>query len=198
MKFMNIQKLLLIIISFSIFACAVAQEDSIRAIEEITPSKIDTSHSPKIATLMSTALPGLGQIYNHSYWKVPVIYAGLYGFGYMFQQNHSGYRDFRNAYDAYLQPYADAGTTPDATETIIINGTAYSPFYAKQQRDAYRRSRDLALIGMGAWYILNIIEAYVDAHMFSFDVSDDLTLHYQPQFFIHHTSIAGLGVRLQF
>src|SRR5690606_6454807 len=91
-----------------------AQEDTIYSDNTIVIQQ-EKNHSPKIATILSAALPGLGQVYNKSYWKVPVIYAGFAGLGYVVSQNHIFYSDFKNQYDAY-RTYSEreiaAGRTP--------------------------------------------------------------------------------------
>jgi hypothetical protein len=164
--------------------------------------KPKTEHSPKRATIYSTIAPGLGQIYNKSYWKVPVIYSGFAGLGYIISQNHIFYSDFKDVYDSY-QSYAaaeeKAGRTPNSDTLLTVRGlTSYSIYNVKEGRDYYRRRRDLAIIGIGAWYVLQIIEAYVDAHMFSFDISDDLSFHYRPTFLDATKPVSGLSISLQF
>lgn len=166
-----------------------AQEDTIYSDNTIVIQQ-EKNHSPKIATILSAALPGLGQVYNKSYWKVPVIYAGFAGLGYVVSQNHIFYSDFKNQYDAY-RTYSEreiaAGRTPQTDTLLTVRGVdGYSVFSVKEGRDYYRRRRDLAIIGIGALYFINIIEAYVHAHMFTFDISENLSIRYAP--FYHFSS----------
>ena len=127
-----------------------------------------TIHSPKKATLMSAVLPGLGQIYNRKTWKVPIIYVGLGGFTYMAIRNQSTFNSFKQAYidrsngdiDEYYGTYTDQG---------LLN-----------EMDAYRRNRDLNLLGDLLIYILQIVDANVDANLFDFDVSNDLSFRIEP------------------
>lgn len=126
---------------------------------------------PRRASIMSAVIPGLGQVYNRKYWKVPVIYAGLGAFGWIFKQNNDQYQFYRRNLRAV---YDDDPNTK--------NETHYSPDQLQSQKVYYKRYRDLAAIGMGAIYLLNIIDANVDAHLRTFDVSDDLSLRAGPWF----------------
>ncbi|MFO7869549.1 MAG: DUF5683 domain-containing protein [Bacteroidales bacterium] len=159
-------------------------------------------HSPQKATIYSTILPGLGQVYNKSYWKVPVIYGGFAALGYVISQNHIFYSDFKNEYDSYQEYVTEeeaAGRTPNSDTLLTVRGVqSYSVYNVKEGRDYYRRRRDLAIIGIGSWYILQIIEAYVDAHMFSFDISDDLSVRYRPTFFDVALPVSGVSVSVRF
>ncbi len=123
-------------------------------------------HSPTRATIYSAVLPGLGQAYNKNYWKIPVIYAGFGGLGYGIYFYQSYYNDFRNAY---------------LNEELTVGGNTYTTLeQVRVDRDWYRRNRDLCIIGASAWYLLNILEAYVYANLFDFDVSDDLSFRISP------------------
>ena len=127
-------------------------------------------HSPRKATLMSTFCPGLGQIYNKKYWKVPVIYVGFAALAYSINFNQSKYKTYLNAYKDGLNNVPDAYTN-------IYN---YNPEYLNNLQHYYHRYRDLSVIGVAALYLLNVVDACVDAHLFSFDVSENLSLHVQP------------------
>lgn len=119
---------------------------------------------------MSACLPGLGQIYNRKYWKVPVIYAGLGTFGYLTYYMHTQYRDFKIAY--ILRTDGDSNTVDDLPE--------YSEGQLKENVDFYRRYRDMNAVIAAAFYALNIIDATVDAHLFTFDVSDNISFRIGP------------------
>jgi hypothetical protein len=121
---------------------------------------------PRRATLMSALLPGLGQVYNRKAWKVPIIYAGLGGFGYMFIVNNNEYRYYRKN---LIAVYDEDPTT--------VNTSGYSGDQLRLLKVQYRRYRDIGIIGMSLIYIFNIIDANVDGHLKTFDVSDDLSLH---------------------
>ena len=121
---------------------------------------------------MSAVLPGLGQAYNHKYWKIPVIYAGAGLSYYAFSVNQNLYLKYRKAY-SYR-------TDEDATTIDEYNGK-YSEDQLKYLKDYYHRNRDLGLIWMSFFYIGNVIDALVDAHLYKFDVSDNLSFRFLPQ-----------------
>jgi hypothetical protein len=127
-------------------------------------------HPPKKAALMSACLPGLGQVYNRKAWKVPIIYAGFGGLGYGLGFNQVYYKRYRNA---LRFRYDDDPTTNDVYPL-------YSDDDLVTLKQYYQRFRDLSIIGMAALYTLNVIDAAVDAHLFYFDVSDDLSLQVTP------------------
>lgn len=126
------------------------------------------SHARR-ATVMSAILPGLGQAYNKKYWKMPIIYAGMGGFAYMYLNNNEEYIYYRDNLRAIHD--GDSSTT---------NTTNYQDWQLQSLKDQYKKNRDLALIGFFAVYLLNIIDANVDGHLHSFDVSDDLSLSMDP------------------
>lgn len=128
-------------------------------------------HSAKKAALLSVAFPGAGQIYNKKYWKLPIIYAGAAGLIYSLQFNQSRYVKYRNAYKYRIDNDA---TTVDGYVGI------YSDDNLNTLQKYYHRYRDLTIIGFAALYALNVIDASVDAHLFTFNVSDDLSLNIQP------------------
>lgn len=141
---------------------------------------------------MSTILPGLGQAYNKKYWKLPIIYAGLGGFGYMFVTNNEQYKFYRK------NLIAANDDDPDTDNTTI-----YSSDQLQVQKVAYRKNRDFAAIGIAVIYILNIIDANVDAHLKTFDVSDDLSLNVAPWHSIYgsaggYKTVTGLSLKLTF
>ncbi len=128
---------------------------------------------PRKAAIRSAILPGLGQIYNGGLWwiKVPVIYGGLGTLAGIYSWNQNNYKTFLTEAQYRLehnqQPQDPRFVNIDYEGIIRI-------------KDAYRRDRDLTIIGMVGFYALNIIEAYVDAKFFRFDVSEDLALKVTP------------------
>ena len=167
---------------------ASAKKDSIRL----------TNHSPRAATLMSTCLPGLGQIYNRKYWKVPIIYGAAAGIGYAIKWNNDLYYDFRVA----ITQYGD-NQTITTNDRIRNNVLRYEEMgadptdYLDSGRDYYRRNRDLNIIFMAGLYVLNIIDAMVDAHFFVYDVNEDLTMNIKPATFTNY-SRQNIGLSLSF
>ena len=138
---------------------------------------------------MSAALPGLGQAYNKKYWKIPIIYAGFGTLGYFVKVNSDDYKIYKSAYKDRLD--GDETTIDDYVGIYTDNDLATLKNY-------YRRNRDLALIGMGVFYILNIIDASVDAHLFYFNVSDDLSFMVQPAYMPGPYAQTGLNLTLRF
>jgi hypothetical protein len=142
-------------------------------------------HSPKKAALLSAVIPGAGQIYNKKYWKLPIIYAGFAGLTYSFQLNQTRYKSYRIDYINSLDGKYDGQYSSDQLLTL----THY-----------YHRYRDLSVIGAALLYVLNIVDASVDAHMFTFNVSDDLSFNVHPTLIntvdvMHYTSGIGLIVK---
>ncbi len=158
-------------------------------------SWMDTSfinnHSPRKAVLYSMILPGLGQVYNRKYWKIPFIYGGAGAFLYYVSYNQMKYRKFRDAL------FENKPTGEDA----IIDG--YRIPYSSLDRGTnyYRRYRDLSIAGLAGMYLLNVIDAMVDAYFVRYDITDDLSLKLEPAV-IQNIGIMGetasLGFRINF
>ncbi len=143
---------------------------------------------PVRSTMFAAALPGLGQIYNRKYWKVPFVYAGFGALGYAVSFNTKNYNSFISAYqdftdiipetDSYLELLASLNP---AEYDPILHPETYNPSTEAWVRttllngvDYYRKYRDLSYIGIAAWYLLTIIDAHVDASLFDYDITDDL------------------------
>ncbi len=126
-------------------------------------------HSPRLAMLFSACVPGLGQAYNKKYWKIPIVYATMGTTIYFFQQNNKLYKEYKESY---------------IEKTKHTSGIDYYPQYdSTQVRELqmyYQKNRDLNFILTALFYTLNIADAYVDAHLMTFDVSDNLSLNILP------------------
>ena len=120
--------------------------------------------SPWGAVLRSAILPGFGQYYNESYWKIPVVWGSIYYFASIWVKNDNKYVDYKNLYN-------ESGQSKDVYKT---------------NRDFYRDQRDLFAIYIGLAYVLNLVDAYVDAHLFYFDVSEN-----------QHTATYQLNMRIK-
>lgn len=142
-------------------------------------------HSPRKAALYSAVLPGLGQAYNHEYWKIPLVYAALGITTGTFIINMDSYRTYRNAYRIRMDGNAD---THDAYEGL------YSDASLKYLRDGYREYVDYSVLVFVLAYGLNIADATVFAHLRTFDMSDDLSMKIVPTI-IDNRSI-GLSLRI--
>lgn len=157
--------------------------------DTIQPAPI---HSPRKATIFSAVLPGLGQAYNKKYWKIPIIYGAFGTLGYFIYDNNSNYKLYKNAYSSRTD---DDPLTVDEFEGL------YTTENLKVLREYYRRNLELTVIFTFAAYSLNIIDAAVDAHLFDFDVSQDLSLHIQPSItppLLGHKPGAGITFTLTF
>jgi hypothetical protein len=136
-------------------------------------------HSPHKATLYSMLLPGLGQAYNKKYWKIPIIYAGFGVFYYIIRFNDKEYKKWREAYYFAVE-------NPDGSDTPIndyYEKYGYDPNILRDQKDFYRRNRDLTYILTGLWYIINVVDAAVDAHLMTWEVDENLSLRLEPEFY---------------
>ena len=152
--------------------------------DSIKTRKTEVKHSPRKATIYSAILPGLGQIYNRKYWKVPLIYGGFVTFGYFINFNNDQYIKFKRAYsdiidgDPGTNSFKDLGVNPIYYEDS--NRISQFTERLKGAKDGARRNRDLVIISTAAFYAANIIDASVDAHFFNFDIGDDLTINWVP------------------
>ena len=137
----------------------------------------------KRAMWLAIVLPGAGQIYNRKYWKLPIIYGGFVGCAYAITWNNQMYHDYSQAYldimddDPNTQSYNQflhLGATIDAS-----NIERYKEIFRKR-KDKFRRWRDMGTFVMIGIYAFSVIDAYVDASLSEFDISDDLSLRVEP------------------
>lgn len=153
--------------------------------------KIKKEHSPSKAALYSAVLPGLGQVYNRKYWKVPVIGIGAGALIYGLNFNQSNFSMFKEELIKRQQGLGNLDPELDR----------YSDANLNELQDFYRRNRDLTIVGLALLYALNIIDATVDAHLFEFNVDDDLSLKLAPVPVFASTSslpVLGFGIQLKF
>ncbi len=132
----------------------------------------------KKATTLACIFPGAGQIYNHSYWKVPFVIGGFASMIYCIDWNNRGYQRFKKAYSLLADYEQHPELYPDGP-TDEFHGR-YSASFIRNLRNNYRRNRDLCIIITGALYILQIVDAHVDAHLKDYDISDDLSMNLEP------------------
>jgi hypothetical protein len=140
-------------------------------------AKAKKPHSPTKATIMSACLPGLGQIYNGKWWKVPIVYAGLGGLGYLVYNNYYEYSSYLHAYEFKTGDLPE-GATLNTHETELAS--KYSDSQLQTYKESYRRDFEFYTILTVAWYGLNILDACVDGHLYSYDISDDLSFSVDP------------------
>jgi hypothetical protein len=202
-----------IIILLTVVLKAEAQQvniakDSLQKSTQVEKKKI----SPKKASIYAALFPGLGQAYNGKYWKLPIVYGGYVGLIYIFGWNNNNYQDYSLAYRtiAPFQSVADMSPADRAYLEKFINNPSinldnpshftYAKSSMKSGKDFYRRNRDLTLIGVAALHILTIIDASVDANLFDFDISDDLSMKIEPVpiYMGGQTPVIGLNLAFKF
>lgn len=138
--------------------------------------------APAKAAFYSAVLPGLGQVYNKQYWKIPLVYGAIGAGGYYYMFNNNLYQDFRQAYFDRKNGLTDK--FPQYTEDVLITAQKY-----------YRKQRDTALLLTILAYVLNIVDANVSAHLKQWNVNDDLS--FQPvQFPVGQQQF--MGIRMNF
>ena len=153
----------------------------------IQNKKAEFAPIPSRAVLYSAFFPGLGQIYNRKYWKLPLIYGGYAGITYALAWNNQYLKDYTAAYndlqdnDPNTNSFYDI--LPASMKEAYKNGTLTQDRLStilKNQKDFFRRNRDLSIISMGLLYFVTMIDAYVDAQLFQFDISPELSMKVQP------------------
>lgn len=144
------------------------------------PVKLKTEFKPSSKkALLYSLIPGGGQIYNRKYWKLPIVYGGYLGLTYAITWNGSKYNDYSKAYKSIMTGTDDWKTIfPSYVNSNWTTDQLASSF--KRQRDYFRRNRDLAIIATVGVYALCMIDAYVDAELYDFDISPDLSLRVEP------------------
>lgn len=145
---------------------------------DIPDSTYRALHKPNKATFMSSLVPGLGQYYNQKYWKIPIIYGGFTGLIYYASYNNYVYKKYRREYK---------WATDDDDRTV----SQYPAANTERLKDTWRRYRDICFIGIGALYLLQVIDANVDAHFFDFTIDKDLSIKADPMIMPDFTEVAG-------
>lgn len=139
--------------------------------------------NPTRAVWLSALFPGLGQIYNRRYWKLPIIVGGYVGLAYATSWNNSMLKDYTKAYsdamdnDPNTKSYMDFYPSTTREEDIDMS---WLQRVLKSKKDFYRRNRDLCIISMVGLYLLCMVDAYVDASLAHFDITPDLSMQVKP------------------
>lgn len=187
-KFTTISKYIVIILL--VCSVKIMNGQNLASVND-TSSVSDTYvkiHSPHKATIYSALIPGLGQVYNKKYWKLPVI-CGLTGaFIYAFDFNNDRYNKYKNAY------------TEMAAGKITEFGGYTDEAILLRLKDNYQRNRDLNVIVLAAIYMLNIVDATVDAHLYDYKITEDVSMFVQPSInkTVDYQNTFGLSVRFSF
>ncbi len=158
----------------------------------------DVSHVKK-ATTLSTICPGAGQIYNKSYWRVPIVIGGMASTIYTIDWNNRGYKRFKTAYALRVDYEKNPENYPGGSADEFRG--AYSSTFLKNLKDSYRRNRDLCILLTAGVYLLQIMDAHVDAHLQDYDISDDLTMNLEPYVdysYIESQPLFGVNLSLNF
>ena len=172
---MKVHFIILLFLYFSI--SSYCQNDSISLIidqkEEVTAFKADPydANAPAKAAFYSAILPGLGQAYNGSYWKIPLAYAAIGIPMYFYIDNNKKYNRYRDAFKSRLAGFDNDEFAGILTDADLINA-----------QKLFRENRDLSLLITIGGYILNIVDANVEAHLNQFSITDDLSVspsHFQ-------------------
>ncbi|HOB82942.1 MAG TPA: DUF5683 domain-containing protein [Bacteroidales bacterium] len=207
MKAQILITILIISLLFCILQSSTAQ-DTIAVPEKV---KRFLKADPMRATMLAVALPGLGQIYNRKFWKVPFVYAGFGGAVFAITYNSTNYNKFMKAYqdftddipqtDSYLELIKNADP---ATYDPVLHPKTYDPSAASwytermlRQVDYFKKYRDLSYIGFAAWYLLTVLDANVDASLFNYDISNNLNLQIEPVQ-VPQEGFAALGLNVSF
>ena len=149
---------------------------------------------PVRAVWLGAVVPGLGQIYNRSYWKVPIVYGGFMGCAYAITWTNDQYIGYKNAYRDIYYDIRDGKVSNDPSKSYIailpegytidrMGGTSAYRDRLKEWQSRSRRNRDLAIAATAIVYALTLVDAYVDAQLFDFDISTDLSLNMYPNIY---------------
>lgn len=166
--------------------------------------KKEFNPSPTRAVWMSALFPGLGQVYNRRYWKLPIVVGGFMGLGYATSWNNRMLTDYTQAYrdltdnDDSTKSYMDF--FPPTTKEDDLD-KAWLTNVMKTRRDFYRRNRDLCIICCVGLYLICMVDAYVDASLVHFDVSPDLSIEWSPALIVNPSTrnvSAGLNWAFNF
>lgn len=150
---------------------------------------------PQKAAMLSAVFPGMGQIYNRKYWKMPIVYAGFVGLGYGVVYNSTRYNNYTKAYQDFTDdiPQTDSylGLVYQDWAPQTYDPVLYPDSYVPRNEQAikelllagvdnFRKDRDLSFIGIAAWYMLSILDANVDASLSDYNIDDNLNLTLSP------------------
>jgi len=161
----------------------------------------DFHPSPRKATVYAAVFPGLGQVYNRKYWKVPILYGGFLGLAYAVSWNGRYYNDYRQAYIDIMDDDPNTNSylnmLPPNFDPGDPNLNSWLPNALRHRKDVYRRWRDMSIAGVFGLYVLSVLDAFVDAQMFDFDISPDLSMRVEP---VINTGFetASIGAKIQF
>lgn len=158
----------------SLTLAQVKNVDTLPVAKDSIKKKAARYFNPRTATIRSAILPGLGQVYNKKYWKVPIVYGALGTTAAVYLYNIDTYRSLRQAY-IYI-----TDTIPANNVLIDPQFSNLSPTAIRSYRDSFRQNIDYAVLFFLLFWGLNVVDAAVDAHLKAFDVNDNLSLQIKP------------------
>ncbi|MGL5317607.1 MAG: DUF5683 domain-containing protein [Bacteroidales bacterium] len=169
--------------------------------DQISAKEVKTikpfSPDPTRAVWYSALFPGLGQIYNRKYWKLPIIYGGFAGTFYAYNWNTQFLKDYSQAYLDIMDSDPSTKSYEDIIPSSMLNSYSEDQLknILKRQKDMFRRNRDLSVISMLGVYLLSVLDAYVDAQLFDFEITPDLSMRVEPTIIVPEKSAPqGVGV----
>lgn len=186
--------LLFMMCAFFIFPTGCLAQENNSTINIVQPENDFFLPSPARAAMLSATLPGLGQIYNRKYWKVPIIYAGFGTLLYFVDFNSTNYNKWRKAWLARV----------DGNPNTIDDFPLHSTDVLERAMNFYRRNLEITYILSAALYLLNILDASVDAHLMNFDVGETLSVGMKPatmpvsDVYLKQISITQISLTLRF
>ena len=200
--------------------CVQAQQDSVyftpdtvQTAEDDYKYVIDLTKKPDAikAVWLGAIFPGAGQMYNGSYWKLPIVYGAFMGCGYAISWTSNRYNSYKTAYlDLYYDVQAGK-VTEDPSKSYIavlpegydlqgVGGASNWQNVLKNRQSTFCRYRDYSILATILVYALSLVDAYVDAQLFDYDISPDLSINVEPQIYydLQHQQSAELKLAIQF
>ena len=169
---------------------AIPSEKADTAIAIVSPTRRELRQQrlatftpdPGKATWSALVFPGGGQIYNHKYWKLPIVYGGFLGCAYALNWNNQMYSDYSQAYLDIMDDDPGTASYEDflPPRYNVEANKDYLTRVFKNRKDNYRRQRDLSIFCFIGVYLISVIDAYVDAELSNFDISNDLSVQVRP------------------
>jgi len=147
-------------------------------------AKSEFKPDPIKVVWMGAIIPGYGQILNRKYWKLPIVYGGFLGCAYAISLNSSRYQTYKTAYRDIID--TDPTTSsfydilPEGYTVENIGGIDTYTSILKTGQNSYKRYRDLSIIVTIGYYAMTLVDAFVDAQLYDFDISPDLSMRFQP------------------
>lgn len=174
-----------ILLLFLITNQGFSQDNTIRDAEVI-----DTSyhrHSPTTALILSAIVPGLGQVYNNKVWKVPILYGGVGVSFYLLNY-------YKARYDVIVSIQKRLDAKEPLQDKYIVYGREVVAQNLELGKNRFRRYRDINAFILGGLYVINLLDALVDAYMFEYDISDDLSFEFRPDYMPTGLDAGTVGV----